>query len=218
MSTEPKGAPGDPEATPSPTDLPLTPPPGGTPTFEVKDGAMTLDGRKLVFESDLIAAKESLKGRLEEAQTVHNKAIDDTRLELSTAQQQAASANAKLQEATQARESGVASSEEVTRAKQEAEDAKGVVGQATAKALEYRRALLSLQYQIPAEQLQEKDMTQLDSFEEALKALVTSRGGTGPYAIGGTGGGTGPLTAMERATQLLAATPVVGVRNEPPQQ
>jgi len=80
-----------------------------------------------------------------------------------------------------------------------------------------RRAHLALQYQIPSEQLQEKDTTQLDTFEEALNALATTRSGAGPYAIGRGAGGDAPKTPMDRATAIIEATPVRGVRNPPPE-
>lgn len=203
---------------PPPATPPTTPPPTDAAKFEVKDGVMTVDGRKMVYESDLIAAKKSLEQGAEQAQTVHNTAIDNAKVELSEANQQLAAANAKLQDSEKARESGATSEEEVTRIKTDLEAATGRVGQLTTAALEFRRALLALQYQIPADQLSEKDLTQLDSFEEALKAVATSRGGPGNYATGGQGAGAVPQTNMDRAASILNATPVVGVRNPPPQQ
>ena len=206
---DPPGAAGSGDTTPAPT-IPTT------PKVEVKDGSILLDGRKAVYESDLIAAKQGLESKLEQAQTVHNQAMDTTKLELSAALQQVADLNAKVATAEQARDAGATPDEDVVRIKQELADALTKVGtlQVDAdKALELRRALLSHQYTIPPESLADKDMKQLDSFEEALKALATSRGsGPGPYAIGGGLGGAVPMTPQERAAKVLAVTPVGGVR------
>ena len=75
-------------------------------------------------------------------------------------------------------------------------------------------------YNIPAnsdvaKSLEAKDAKQLDSFEEALKALSTGRGGPGNYLLGGSGGGAAPVPEMDRAKAVIAATPIRGTRNEP---
>ena len=190
--------------------------PPDAPKVEVKDGFTFVDGRKFVPESDLIAAKQGLEGKLEQQQTVHSQAIDTTKLELSAAQQDIAKLTAQASEAEQARQSGATSDEEVARVKQELETATTnlIALQAGAdKALEYRRALLTVHYSIPADSLANKSMAELDSFEEALKALATSRGsGPGPYALGGGLGGASPMTEEERAAKVLAATDIRGTR------
>jgi len=219
MTTEPAkpGAPGSTEPNPpAPPAPPTTPAPSAASKFEVKEGKMTVDGREVVYGSDLIAAKESLKSAAEQAQTVHNDAIDKAKLELSESQTAVAAANAKIQELEKARDSGAVSTEDAAKVKQDLEAATGRAETAENRSLELRRAMLALQYQIPPEQLQEKDMTQLDSFEEALKALATARGGAGPYAIGGGAGGDAPKTEEERALAILQNTPYRGVRNAPP--
>lgn len=196
-----------PPVTPSPE--PTTP----APVLEVKDGVMSVDGKKVVHESDLIAAKKSLEQKLEEQQSVHNEAIDKTKVEVSDALQQVAAANAKVQELTQASQSGAVSDEDAARSKQELDAAKGSAEQASAKALELRRQNIILKSAgaVTAEQLTDKTELQLDSFEEALKALTQSRG-IGNYAPGGTGGGAAPETNMDRATKILQETPIRGVR------
>jgi hypothetical protein len=68
----------------------------------------------------------------------------------------------------------------------------------------------------PGKKLMEKDMTQLDSFEEALKALSANRRGPGNYIVGGGNGSPDPVSSIDRAKQVLAATPVRGVRNPAP--
>ena len=186
-----------------------------TPKVEVRDGAIFIDGKKTVYESDLLAAKHSLESKLETAQSVHEQAIDNAKLELSKALQQVAELNAKTTEAQQARESGA--TVDVARIEQELAAAKSSVETLkadAASALEYRKEMMIVKYSIPADSLKDKTMTQLDSFEEALKALATSRGsGPGPYAVGGGGGTATPMTPMDRARQILDNTPIRGVRS-----
>ncbi len=191
------------------------------PKFEVKDGAVLVDGKKYVRESDLIAAKESLTKQLESAQAIHNEAIDKLRLEVSAQQTEVAKANAALEEAKKARSAGDISVEELSKVKKEAEEAKTSLATVKAAGLDYRRKFLMVTYGISAnsdvaKKLMEKDAVQLDSFEEALKALSTGRGGPGNYAVGMGGGDTAPATAMDRARSIIAATPMRGVRNEVP--
>ena len=205
--TQPNGK--APEAAPPAPSVPA-------PKFEVREGKWFIDGHAVVRESDLIAAKESLKRENESAQAVHGAAVDKLRLDLSEAQSASAAANAKVTQLEQARQSGVASqdSAEATRLKTELESAKKSAGEASASALDLRRQLIVSRYpgQVNAEQLKDKTPAQLDAFEEALKALATSRGGPGPYATGGGGSGTAPLSAMERARRILDSTPIRGTR------
>lgn len=216
--TEQNQTPGDAsgEKQPQPTPSGAQP----APKLEVRDNTYYIDGKKVVYESDLIAAKHSLESKLESTQSAHEQAIDAARLELSEAQRQVANLNVQLQEAQQARESGA--TVDVAKIEQELAAAKGSVEtlqQDAAKALEYRREMIATKYSIPVDSLQNKDMKQLDSFEEALKAVSTSRGTSpGPYAVGAVGGTAEPMTDMDRARRLIDATPVRGTRNEPPAQ
>ena len=197
-------------------NLPANPP--AQSKVEVKDGVVLVDGKKYVKESELIASKESLAKQLETAQSVHNEAVDKLKLEVSQAQQSVAQANAALEEAKKARSAGDISADEMSKIKKEAEDAKTGLTAANASALNYRRQYILTAYGISptsdiGKNLMEKSMAQLDSFEEALKALNTSRGGPGNYAFGGGGGGTSPISDMDKAKALIAATPYRGVRN-----
>ncbi len=195
-----------------------TPPPSNdkAPKLEVKDGGMLVGGRKVVYESDLIAAKESLSGANDKAQVVHNDAIDKAKLSLSEAQQQLAASNAKNKELTDAQGKGAISEDEVARIKQETVTAKSSAESSGNKVLELRRANIVLKYQMPAEQLEGKTLEQLDSFEEAIKTVAGIRGGVGPYAFGGGGGDVVPRTETERALALIEATPIRGTRSEQP--
>ncbi len=209
------------ESAVTPPATPPADPPSVAPTakVEIKDGRVLVDGKKMVAESDLIAAKGSLESKLTQQQTAHETAIDAAKLEASAAQQTIASLNAKITENEEARKSGAVTDEAAASVKQELETAKSSIATLTVdadKALELRRANLVLQYGVAADTIKEKDMTALDSFEEALKAVSTARGGVGNYAVGGTVGDAAPQTERERAVKILEATSVRGVRNAPP--
>lgn len=178
-----------------------------TPELELKDGAIFLDGRKVVYESDLIAAKKSLETQLSQAQS----AFDTAKLDLTESQKTVATLNARIQELGQARQTGAVSEEEYARVKQELETAKSSLESASTnsqQALEYRRALIALQYNISADTVKDKDMKSLDAFEEALKAVATTRGkGPGNYFTGGGGGQQVPTGApIDLARQAYSKT------------
>lgn len=193
------------------------------PKVEFREGAvyMEVGGKsvKMVKESDLIAAKQSLETKLDTQQTAHSQAIDAKELELSDLRKQNATLNAKIKEAPTAPGGGAISDEELARIKSENETVKNSLATVNNQLLELRRAniILASGGTVTQEQLADKTLEQLDSFEEALKALATTRGGPGRYAVGGGGGAAVPQTDMQRATQILATTPVRGVR-EPAEQ
>ena len=215
MFTEPDGNTGASGGEGDPT--PTTPTTPTLPKVEVKDGTTYLDGKKVVLESDLIASKKSLEGQLLQQQTAHETAIDTAKLDVSNAQQEIANLNAKIKENEQARESGAVSDEDAAKVKQNLETAVSSIETLTTSALELKRANLILQYGVAPDTIKEKDMAQLDSFEEAIKAVSTAKGsGVGPYALGGGSGDAAPMTDMDRAAKILEATPVRGVRNEVP--
>ena len=198
--------------------IPATPPAGSAPKAELKDGALFVDGKKVVAESDLIAAKKSLEGQIETQQTAHTQALDTAKLELSDERKISANLNAKVTEAEQARESGVISAEELTRIKGEAETAKGSLESANKRILELRVASIVANSggTVTAESLAEKTLEQLDSFEEAMKAVIASKGGgAGKYAIGGGLGGAQPVSDYDRRKAALESAGV-GTRTAPP--
>ena len=213
------GAAGDPVvSTPTPDPAKVAPP--ATPTMEYKDGAVFADGKKMVKESDLMALKQSSESAAEKAQTVHNEAVDAVRLELSTAQQALADSNAKLTEAKDAQGKGATTDEEVAGIRQERDSALAKVETLTTeagKALELKKALLVAQFPgVTAEKLADKTMQQLDSFEEALKAVSSAKGGgIGGYAVGGGLGNAAPQSDYERRAAALESASV-GTRTAEP--
>lgn len=186
-----------------------------TITNQATDSKMLIDGKKVVFEHDLIAAKESWRKQSDEQQRVHNEAIDKAKVELSATQTQVAELNAKVTTLTQ--QMGAASkaneTEEVARLKKERDEAVNQVKTLAEQNTSNRAKLLAESYKIPAESLSNKSPTELDAIESALKALKPILGGAGNYAISGGAGSAVPESPMERAKKLLAATPIRGMRN-----
>jgi len=219
---EPGASPGnDGGGTTPPPPAPGTPAPDTAPKLEVKTEGdrqvLFVDGKKVVYEHELIAAKKSLEQQMETAQTVHNDAIDRAKVESSDALSKVAVANAEVTRLTKeiedARTSGGTSSpEDVSKLKQDLEAATSRADTADASVLDTRKKLILTTYpgQVTEEQLKEKTPAQLDAFEEALKALATSRGGPGPYAVGGGTGSTEPMSEMDRAKGVLERTPPIG--------
>ena len=197
---------------------PATPP--NQPKFEVKTEGdrqvMMVDGKKVVYEHELVAAKKGLELQMEQAQEAHNNAIDKAGVGLSETQTKLAAANAEVTKLTEqigeARKSG-ATPDEVAKLKLDLETATGRVTTAETNSIIYRKKLITVTYPgVTEEQLKDKSSVQLDALEEALKAVANSRGGPGPYAIGGSGGSTGPMDEMTRAKAVIANTPYRGVR------
>ena len=187
---------------------------GASSSSAAADNRLLLNGREVVFTSDLIAAKKSLEGQLAQQQTVHGEAMDKAKLDLSDAQKQIAQLNARLTESEQARQSGAAAAEEAARVKQELEAAKSGQEQAVSRVLELRRAniVLASRGVVTEAQLKDRTLSQLDAFEEALKALASARSSPGSYATGSGLGSAATETPMERAARVLATTPVRGTR------
>ncbi len=208
----PKGAPdADGAGTPQP-DSPQTPPSG-------TDGAspkMEVEGKKVVLESDLVAAKESWDKQSEVAQTAHNSAVDTLRVQLSESQQATAASNARLKELTEKQATDTSSNSDVAAIKAERDQATLRADTADTTVLDVKRRLIVATYQVAPEKVATKTSAELDSFEEALKSVAQSRGGVGPYALGAQGGEPAvPQSNFDRALAIVESTPVLGVRETP---
>ena len=189
--------------------------PSTQPKLEVKDGSFFIDGHKYTKESDLIAAKKSLETQLSEQQKVHNDAYDKARLELSSVQQQVAAANAKVKELSDAQQKGAGSSDDLAKAKSELDQVKKQLSDLSNNSLTYRKKYLQAVGGVSEDQLKDMSATDLDGLEKALLILGKTNNNNNPgnYAAGGGRGSTTPLSAMDRARALIAATPQTGVRN-----
>lgn len=149
-------------------------------------------------ESDLLAvkgSKEAAEGRAAElakqaetSQSTHATEIATANTNLEATRQQVLQAEAKVSSLEEQVTAGTGSAEELAKVKQELAAAK-ISGEGLAtKALESRRALMVMSYGIPAKDVETKTMEQLGYYEEALKAVISTKG-VGNYAIGGGGGG-----------------------------
>ena len=180
--------------------------------LEVKEDVMSVDGKKIVFESDLIAAKKKLEGQINDAQKVHEEAVDKVKLEADEVRKISAQATARVKELEDAHAKGVISEEEVTKARKEADDAKANVLKANVDTAKYRRELIAKTYDVPIDQVPDEP-TKLEAFENAIKALAQAKGGgPGKYATAGGGTSQTPQTDLERRLALINATPQRGVR------
>ena len=94
--------------------------------------------------------------------------------------------------------------------KQKLADAEKSVGNLNTKVLDSRRQTMVATYNIPTESIAEKTLEQLDSYEEALKAVMATKG-IGNYAVGGGGGGAATTESpLDRAHRILAEAQAAG--------
>jgi len=171
---------------------------------ENKDGTITVKGKdgtevRFAKESDLLAVKgsaETIKAKAEEvtkaaeeAQKANKDAIETANTNLETSRQDVLKAEAKVSNLEDKVKEGAGSAEELAQAKTDLEAAKKSGVELTTKALEYRRMVIVSTYGIPADTVGEKTMEELDHYEEALKAVIATKG-LGNFAAGGGGGGS----------------------------
>lgn len=187
-------------------------------TLSIKDK----DGNEVRYtkESDLLAVKgsrEAAEARVKEIETSSQAEAATRKVELETAttgletiRQEKLQAEAKIEELEKKVGEGTGSAEELVKVKQELETAvKGGEG-LTTKVLEYRRQIMVATYGIPADSVKDKTLEQLDSYEEALKAVLATKG-TGNFAAGGgAGGGATPEGKLDRAKRILAESEAAG--------
>jgi len=153
---------------------------------------------KAVPERDLLALKASrdnLQKELDGLKQTHQSALEEMNSKLQQAEARAEELQAKYAETVKA-------VEERDSIKQQLEAAQTRSKELETKALEYRRNHLATIYNIPVDILKDKDMQQLDAYEEVLKAVGGTKAGN--YAVGG-GSGTSPTTRnpMERALAII---------------
>jgi len=184
-----------------------------------KDGTLSVkdsEGKEVRYakESDLLAVKGSAEAAEKNAklsQEEISKALEASKAEAATANTQFAETNQKLLQAeAQAQtlkeevEKNAGSAVELATAKKALEDANKSVEELNTKALEYRKNIIVATFGVSADTVKDKTMEQLDYFEEALKAVATTKG-VGNLALGGGGTGATPETPIERAKATIAA-------------
>ena len=183
-------------------------------TGKWEDGKTYFEGREVVPVSDLIAAKKSLEKQIEDTKLAHQTEVDRVRTEHSNSLQSIATLNAKIKELEATASKTGVDSAELTKLKQEKEAAVADRDKANTKSLEHRRQLISVRFGLNPDQIKDKDDKALDAFEEALTAIGKGKG-LGNYAVGGTLGSTAPKSRLDRAREVIAATPYAGARTDP---
>lgn len=175
-------------------------------TISIKDS----EGKDIRYakESDLLAVKgsaEAAEKRANEAEGAKTTEVATANSASETARQQVLQAEAKVSSLEEKVKEAAGSTEELAKVKLELETAKAEKSSSEGKALESRRALMVLTYSIPADSVKEKTIEQLDYYEEALKAVIATKG-IGNYAIGGGGGGQdlSGMTPMELARRAYS--------------
>jgi DNA repair exonuclease SbcCD ATPase subunit len=171
----------------------------GEQTFTVekveKDGAVSLkdsEGKSIryVKESDLLAAKgsrEATEKRVKDSEATHAASLEAVKNEAESTRQKVLLAEAKVSNLEEQIAKDGNSKAELEKLKLELVAAKKSGEELGNKALEYRRAIIVTTYGIPVATVEKKSMTELDHFEEALKAVL-GKGGVGNYAAGGSAG------------------------------
>ena len=184
-----------------------------------KDGTISIKGEegkevRYALESDLMAVKgsaETAEKAHKEAQTAHETEVSKANENFAASDQKRLQAEAKVESLEeQLKQGGTTSKEELDKVKGELETASKNGEELTKKTLGYRRQLMVATYNIPADSIAEKTLDELDNYEEALKAVLATKG-TGNLAIGGGGGGgPTPEAPLDRAKKILADAEAAG--------
>lgn len=175
-----------------------------TGTVDEKDGALVITGEdgkatRYVKEADLLAVKgsrESIEKAVKEAETARDTATRDAETKVEVERQKVLQAEARISSLQEQISQGGASTAELAKAKQELETAKKSGEELGNKFLELRRNVIVAAYGIPKETVDSKNLSELDLYEEALKAVLGTKS-IGNYAVGGGGGGANALVGVK---------------------
>lgn len=167
---------------------------------EEEDGAIALkdaegNAVRYVKESDLLAVKgsrEGLERAARDAEAAHATNLKEANDKVEAEHQNTLKAEARVSSLEEQIASGSADVGELARLKQELEAAKEAEKGSATKLLELKRTHIVGAYGVPVATVENKSLPELETFEEALKAVMGQKG-IGNYAAGGTGGGTNPL-------------------------
>ena len=184
-----------------------------TGVIDEKDGALTIkdtEGKEVRYakESDLLAIKgsrDALQEKLGAAEKSKSAETVEADKRADDAIQQRVMAEAKVESLMEQIKEHTGTTEELAKLKTELETAQTAEKGLATKLLDLRRTFIVGAYKVPPETVNEKDLAQLELFEEALKAVVGS--GAGNYAFGGGGGGANVLegkSPMELAQMAYA--------------
>jgi len=141
---------------------------------------------------------KTMKGRV----TTLDKQLRESGVKANEAHQRALEAEAKAERLEAELQQSGKSAEELAEIKTKLETAVASNAELETKTLDARKAFIVTTYKISPEAIKEKTLSELDNFEEALKAVTT--GGSGNYATGGGGSsvdlqGLSPMELARRA-------------------
>uniref|UniRef100_A0A6M3JXI2 Uncharacterized protein n=1 Tax=viral metagenome TaxID=1070528 RepID=A0A6M3JXI2_9ZZZZ len=187
----------------------------GEVTYTVeKDGAISVkeegstEAVRYVKESDLLAVKggkETAESKAQEAEAARGTAESALAVE----HQKVLQAEAKVSTLESQVAQGTSTAAELATAKAELVTAKSSSETLATQHLELRRNVIVATYNVPKETVESKNLEQLATFEEALKAVIGSKN-AGNFAVGGGGGGATVLAGkspMELA-QIAYSQPI----------
>jgi len=165
-----------------------------------KDGALEVKGAdgvvlRYVKESDLLAVKggrDTFKTEAETAKSAHAAAVAEATGKIEAEHQKALAAEARASSLEDKIKESGGSAAELAQAKSALEAAKKSSEELGNKHLELRRQVIVATYGVPKKTVESKDLTQLDVYEEALKAVMGDKA-IGNFAVGGGGGGANAL-------------------------
>lgn len=157
-------------------------------------------------EADIIAVKAGSAKKMEEQQKQHSSDMESLQQKLSEAQNRLAQAEAKAKTLEEKVSTSAVLQEELPKVKAAHEAAQKQLSELSSKLLAARTKLIATSFGVPETTVADKCKTveQLDNFEEALKIVTAAKGGTGNYALGGSGAGATPTTPLDRAKQILS--------------
>jgi seryl-tRNA synthetase len=159
-----------------------------------KDGALSVkrgeETTRYVKESDLLAIKESrdaLQKKYDEASKNQNTNNTESLEKLAQANEAKNKAEAEVERLSDEIKKHTGTQEELEKLKTQLETAQKSGEEQGNKLLELTREKIVNTYKVPQETVSEKNLEQLATFEEALKAVTAGAGGN--FAFGGGGGG-----------------------------
>ncbi|MCK9597427.1 MAG: hypothetical protein M0R06_00225 [Sphaerochaeta sp.] len=155
--------------------------------LEVKDGETVI---RYVKESDLLAVKGGKEAAEKSVKTItaeKEAALAEANTKAETAKQARLQAEALVESLTEKVKNGSGTAAELADAKQKLVAAETSSKEMGNSLLTARRELIVKTYNIPVAAVEGKNLTELATFEEALKAVIGS-GKPGNYAFGGGGG------------------------------
>jgi alanyl-tRNA synthetase len=163
-----------------------------TPAASTSEPPQSTPPEKMVPESDVVKAKGGLQKQLEEAKSAIAEA-HSLRLQ----------AEAKVQTLEENQKKSADQLKELESLKTSMESMKKASDDATVQALQYRRALIAKEYNVPEDTIKAYGMQELEMFEKALKVVKSNTGGS-QYAAGGGAGAPVAQSDTDRALRNLS--------------